>query len=240
MNAVRDRVQATADSLTDAIDDALHDFDWDRAQSRLQDAIELYDELRTRLDEAPYLSVDLSECEREIRLLTEAFEKKNRLIPMLELDEQTYNESSNRFHERHSHLLKAANYNKNARNALSEGCFDLAWSETEKARNEYILHANYQRWPLDETMQLVASCSKLSANILRLEGRHIEALRHYLYYLMHQKRLTKTDTKRLSAYIKDSQLSGGSVGAAMDFIDKAQPQHGFPEVDNLINSWRSA
>ena len=238
MTATRDRLQAVAEELTNLIDDAICLSNRQQADKALSDATKKFERLRQELANAPYISVDLSEVEQEISALIEVQKKKLPPFANPGISFETYSKALKRSSERHDHLGAAAKLSSDAREAKKAGNFDEAWRCNELAKEQYLLHAQSQGWGPSNTMRLVGSLHGFSADILRLGGRHVEALRHYLYYSVHSAKPSKSQVQKLGAYIKRSKLPGATPLSAMAFLDTTSEETDFNEIDKLISSWR--
>ena len=83
--------------------------------------------------------------------------------------------------------------------AMSRDAFDAAWKLAHEVQNQYLLHAEHEHFDRAQTLSLSASVQKLTADILRRQGRPVEALRHYLFYSMHSASVSEAQVTRLRA-----------------------------------------
>lgn len=106
-------------------------------------------------------------------------------------------------------LCKAANEKRLAKLAIKEKRLDDAWGHLNNQKIYYMQHANKARFSLLDTLVLDSSPHEDMANILRVEGKHLDALQHLSYVYMTNfkaKRPLTTLEKKLSTYHKRSSL----------------------------------
>lgn len=138
--------------------------------------------------------------------------------------------------ERDDHLGRAAKLREQAREHQLNGRFDDYWASMEKVKSEYIQHAKKQRFSREQALALVASTFGETADFLRKEGRHSEALRHYLYFLAHSGNGSATQMKRLPAFMKRAGISSDRISSAMSAMEKTAGVDGFDAIDNFLAS----
>jgi len=211
MTVVQERVQIIGEKLLDTIAEAICDMNSSRRDGHMNNLVTTFNSFAQELRDAPFLSVDLSEIEETIDALIDGYQREISPILNFNISAETHAEYSLRNSQMHNHLGKAAGFKHQFKRAVKDKNFDVAWGLIEEIKQEYILHANYQGWDSISTMRLVASPFKDSANILRIEGRHKEALRHYLYYSIHSATPSKAQVKKLTAYLKRSKLPKASI-----------------------------
>lgn len=106
-------------------------------------------------------------------------------------------------------LGKAANEKHLARIAIKEKRFDDAWRHLNDQKIYYLQHASKAGLTGLQTLVLDSSPHEDMANILRMEGRHLEALQHLSYTYatnVKAKRPLITLERKLSAYHKRAQV----------------------------------
>lgn len=136
--------------------------------------------------------------------------------------------------KRNDHLGRAASLAAKAVFFEVAGDFDAAWACFEKQKGEYLLHSERMQFDRSQTLALVASVFKSSADLLRKEGRHQEALRHYLYFLAHSGKGASSHMKRLPAFLKRAEIGKASYAGAADCIEESAKSDGFSVIDRFI------
>lgn len=238
MLRIRDRLQAVAKSLTEAIDDAFFDFSKLRAHRRYEDACRLYKELESEMKNHPFISGDLNECALELEILRSNSPIEARIILEREFGPEHVEKARQRYQKRHDYLGRAAELKREAKLAEREKRFDDAWRAIEASKNEYLKHAEYLDWDRKDTLRLYAGAFEITANILRKEGKHVEALRHFLYFSAHSANPSASHISKLRAYLNRSNLPSTSVAAALAVIDRSKEVDGMEVIDRAIQSWR--
>ena len=237
MKAIADELQIKADQLTELVDDIMSFHEPDQQLNLLNKATDRLQQLKNELANAPFIKTDLSDFENEIDALLEGHHRG--ITPMLnsKISYESYAESSARYFVKHNHLGKAAVVKAELKKAIKEKDFDRAWAANEMIKYEYLLHAVHQHWNKTHTTRLSGRTFETSANILRLEGRHKEALRHFLYFLVHSASYSNSHLKKLRAYLGRSKLPGANTMAAMAFLEVSGVETEFQEIDEQLRLW---
>lgn len=79
------------------------------------------------------------------------------------------------------HLGEAAAAKKAAKQAIKDRRLDDAWRLLHEQQDHYLRHASRQGFTRRQTLALAGSIHEDLANILRLEGRHDQALASIMY-----------------------------------------------------------
>jgi len=101
------------------------------------------------------------------------------------------------------YLSSAAHEKQLAKDAIKGKRFDDAWRHLGNQKAYYLQHASKMRFIRLDTLVIEASPHEDMANILRLEGKHKQALGHIAYVYAanyHGKRPLATLEKKLEAY----------------------------------------
>lgn len=113
-------------------------------------------------------------------------------------------------------LGNAADIKRYAKQAIKEKRYDDAWSLLHKQKESYINHVNTinsrfgRGFSYIDMMVLVTSPHIDMANILRLEGKHQEALYHLSHHyvcLFKAKRNNETINKKMESYFNRLNLN---------------------------------
>ena len=122
------------------------------------------------------------------------------------------------------YLGKAAHEKQSAKIAIKERRFDDAWRHLSNQKILYLKHAHRERFSAIHTLVIDSSPHEDMANILRLEGRHLEALQHISYTYatnFKAKRPLTTLEKKLSTYHKRADINS-TFSAFLNNLKKAQ------------------
>lgn len=101
------------------------------------------------------------------------------------------------------YLGEAAEQKHLAKQAIKDKRFDDAWGFLHEQKIYYLKHATANKWNRLNTLVLESSPHKDMANILRIEGKHKQALTNMAYVYAanyHGKRPLATLEKKLEAY----------------------------------------
>lgn len=104
------------------------------------------------------------------------------------------------------YMGKAAEAISAADEAAKAGRMDAAWALYGKAREHYWMHAKQFGFTAQQIIALDASVFEKTANILRKEGQHDEAMAHILYCYLNDSRPSQSRTKKVATYLKRSSL----------------------------------
>lgn len=138
-----------------------------------------------------------------------------------------------------NHLGRAAATRDKAREAEVAENYDAAWGFYQEQKSEYLQHAQKNKFTALQALALDASVSEALANILRLEGKHADALAHILYWVSTSARPTKNQEKKLNAYFKRCQFSGVSESDMRTALQSLRRDPQFPKVSRVVATWCS-
>lgn len=85
--------------------------------------------------------------------------------------------------DRTDYLGNAALAGDRATAAKSRGDFNAAWGFYQEMKEQYLQHANRENFTHAQTLALDSAVSQPLADILRLEGKHRDALVHIVYWI---------------------------------------------------------
>jgi len=141
---------------------------------------------------------------------------------------------------KNDHLGKAAVAREKARTAEAEKDYDAAWRFYHEQKEHYLQHASRNRFTKAQTLALDGSVSQQLANILRIEGKHDDALIHILYWVASSSRPTKTQEQKLIAYLKRCKFKAISVADLQRTIEEFGENPDFVQIKNAVAAWRGS
>jgi len=136
-------------------------------------------------------------------------------------------------------LGKAADAGQRARAAAEAGQYDVAWRLYHEMREHYLRHAARLRFTPAQTLALDSRVSLPMANILRLEGKHHDALVHIMYWVAADSKVTKAHAQKLGAYLKRCKLKGVTLEMVQRFIESIRPLPNFVQIRDEVAAWKS-
>jgi len=160
-------------------------------------------------------------------------------------DSQTNLENLDRIQERNEQIMrddysgKAAEAMHKAKAAIKEKQFDTAWGLYNDAKIYFLKHANQMGFSIEGTIGIQGLVHEEMANMLRLEGRHKDALTHIIYWIATDNRTLKKHDQKLSSYLKRAKLEHISLSDAKDFIGEVRNGYDFRMIQNKVNEWES-
>ncbi|BBV97900.1 DUF4236 domain-containing protein [Pseudomonas monteilii] len=139
---------------------------------------------------------------------------------------------------RKDYLGPAANVARAARDAMKAGKLDKAWSLQQDQKHLYLQHANQCGMTAREAIALSTSVHQSMANVLRLEGRHQEALAHILYWRAGSAdRSTKIQDQKVRAYFNRCRLKKTTLEDVQALIDLQSNMPSLPEIQGQVRDW---
>ena len=136
------------------------------------------------------------------------------------------------------HLGKAAELKKNAKVAIKNKLFDEAWKLLQEQKIVYMKHANSAGFTAKQVLALDATVHVDLANILRMEGKHTEALIHIVYWVANNyDNMTKTQEQKLTAYLNRSNLKLTSIEEAKIAISFLAENPEYVDAQELVSIW---
>lgn len=135
------------------------------------------------------------------------------------------------------YLGLAANAKHKANWRFEMGDFDEAWKAHMKQQRYYILHANKSGFTPEHTVSLVSTVNESLANILRLEGKHRDALVHMIYRVAGARSPSKRVLKKLPAYFNRAKLDNVSFSDVEELVLQQQPLADMRAIKNAVAGW---
>lgn len=215
--------------------DALFEFDDGRRSALLEMAKQELAKLDKIIEVHPEIVAESKELRRHIRWL----ENDNFLEAQFKIKKDVgtkeFQRLSSENFSRHDYLGKAAEARAAATKHELCGENDQFWARNEEEKEYYLLHADRQGWDREHTLSLVASTFKASADFLRKEGQHVEALRHYLYFLAHSAKLSTASIKRLPAFLSRAGIPKTEAKSAFEVVTDSEKFDDFRLIDLYIS-----
>lgn len=135
------------------------------------------------------------------------------------------------------YLGLAANAGHTAKIALKEKDYEKAWGLYSKQKMYYMQHAENQNWNARDTIRLDSTVHEFLANILRLEGKHKDALVNLIYSIACNEGPTKSILKKLPAYLKRAKLNNCSIDDLELFMKQLGLNSSMKEIQNKVKEW---
>lgn len=137
-------------------------------------------------------------------------------------------------------LGKAAAARDKARAAKAVGNFDAAWNLYQEMKGFYLRHADRCNFTAAQTLAIDSSVSQFLADILRLEGKHHDALVHIIYWVASSESPTKAQQQKLKAYFSRCKFQSIGLSELHSFIESLRPLAEFMKIRNAVAAWRDA
>lgn len=139
---------------------------------------------------------------------------------------------------KNDHLGKAAIANDKAKAAEAAADYDSAWRFYHEQKEQYLQHASKNKFTAAQTLALDASVSQQLANILRVEGKHDDALVHILYWICSSATPTKIQRQKLAAYFNRCRFKRVSTEDLRNALEALRKNPEFMEMRNAVGRWR--
>lgn len=136
-------------------------------------------------------------------------------------------------------LGKGADAGQRARAAVAAGQYDVAWRLYHEMKEHYLRHAARFKFTRAQTLALESRVSLPMANILRLEGKHHDALVHILYWVAADSTTSKAHVQKLSAYLNRCKLNDVTLEVVQRFIESVRPLPNFVQIRDAVAAWKS-
>lgn len=139
---------------------------------------------------------------------------------------------------KNDHLGKAAIAGSKAQEAVASGKFDIAWGLHNEQKQHYLQHATRCGFTKSQVLVLDASVSQPMANILRLEGKHHDALVHIVYWVAASPRVTKSQQQKLPAYFNRCRFKSVALSDLNDLVETSRIEPDFVHIRDVIGGWQ--
>lgn len=137
-------------------------------------------------------------------------------------------------------LGKAAEAGHKAKAAAKAKQYDEAWGLYHEQKSLYIQHANRSGFTARQVLALDASVHEEMANILRLEGKHQDALVHIIYWVLAgSDRPIKRHQQKLKGYFNRCKFKETTLSDAMKVIHAQTKLPEFTLAKTIVSEWVS-
>lgn len=186
-------------------------------------AIEFLSDHKPSASEAPH-----AELVREIAIPPDAVDRVAAAL------EASYAESLSQ----PDFLGLAAAAGSQAREAVRGGDYNKAWGLYQDQKNLYLQHANHSGFTARHAIALDASIHQQMANVLRLEGRHTEALTHILYWAAGTStRPVKAHESKVRAYFNRCKLTNTTLDEVHAYLSSRRGPASYSAVQKQVKRW---
>jgi hypothetical protein len=146
------------------------------------------------------------------------------------LNTPLYSDSTNNY------LADAAELKQKGIQAIRMKEYSDAWDYFHQQKLIYIKYADSQGFDKNQTLALDSSISEHFANILRLEGKHLDALIHAIYWCTSSEpKLSKSQEKKLASYLGRAKLLEIDISDLYHFLS-TKPE--FNKIKLQVQEWR--
>ena len=122
-----------------------------------------------------------------------------------------------------------------AKEAVRDGDFNSAWRHFHEQKAHFMRHADNVAFTRTATIALDASVSPDLANILRLEGRHSDALVHTVYWLATLGTpLPQRGIDKLRAYLNRCKLKNTTLSQMILMVEDLGVAPDFSDIQSKI------
>lgn len=138
----------------------------------------------------------------------------------------------------HDYLARAAQAKHEAKAAVKNKNFDLAWRNFHIQKDNYLKHATKCSFTLRQTLALDACVHEEMANVLRMEGRHFQAFTDILYWVIAQsERTKKRHHTKLKAYFNRCKFTKIEFEDVEKFTQLYHKSPDFFTASNMVQEW---
>jgi len=136
------------------------------------------------------------------------------------------------------YLGKAATAQHEAREAIKDNERDKAWKLFHEQKSFYLQHANKSGFSERDAICLDSSVHEDMANMLRLEGKHSDALIHILYWVIASShRPIKRHDQKLRAYFNRCKFESVDFVEVEAFVASENYGTAFMASRNKVAEW---
>lgn len=139
---------------------------------------------------------------------------------------------------KNDHLGKATIAGSKAKEAVASRKFDIAWGLYHDQKQHYLEHAARCDFTNSQALALDASVSEHMGNILRLEGKHHDALAHIVYWVAASSGVTKSQQQKLPAYFNRCRFNTVTLYDLNDLVEASRVDPDFVRIRHVIAEWR--
>ncbi|WP_217525245.1 hypothetical protein [Vibrio metschnikovii] len=135
-------------------------------------------------------------------------------------------------------LGKAAQVGHEAKAAIKLNKFDEAWRLFHEQKSLYVQHVNQSGFTPNQALALDATVHEDMANLLRLEGRHKDALVNIVYWVLAgSERPIKRHDQKLRSYFNRCKFQNVSFELAKEQIRKLDMPVSLIDAKAIVSHW---
>jgi hypothetical protein len=132
----------------------------------------------------------------------------------------------------------AAAAGSEAREAVRAGYYNKAWGLYQDQKNLYLQHANHSGFTARQAIALDASMHQQMANVLRLEGRHADALVHILYWAAGAStRPVKAHEAKVRAYFNRCKMKNTTLDEVQVYLSSRRGPANYSGIQKQVKRW---
>lgn len=171
-------------------------------------------------------------------------EKEWKELPFIEVLRMNKEEYEQYIRDSHKHFIEkedflgfAAKAKHEALTAVRAKRYDDAWRLFHEQKLYYMKYAAKQHFTRLQTLALDGDVSEDLANVLRLEGKHSEALTHIIYWVASSSRKLKRHDSKLQAYFGRAKLQNAEFSELQRFIHHIRSNPEFAVIQSQVRRW---
>ncbi|EKO3681672.1 hypothetical protein M3905_003446 [Vibrio metschnikovii] len=135
-------------------------------------------------------------------------------------------------------LGKAAQVGHEAKAAIKLNKFDEAWRLLHEQKSLYVQHVNQSGFTPNQALALDATVHEDMANLLRLEGRHKDALVDIVYWVLAcSERPIKRHDQKLRSYFNRCKFQNVSFELAKEQMRKLDMPVSLIDAKAIVSHW---
>ncbi|MCG8608928.1 MAG: hypothetical protein MI864_00190 [Pseudomonadales bacterium] len=158
-----------------------------------------------------------------------------------EVSDNEFNEYLIKLHAEHLKndcLGQAAELGLQIKAALNDKNYDVAWKLCHNQKKLYLKHAKKNRFTARQILAIDGGAHYQLANILRLEGKHQEALVHILYWVMSgSDRPVKAHQQKLQSYFNRCKFKNTTLAQAKMLLANQTEMPEFTLARRIVLNW---
>lgn len=124
-----------------------------------------------------------------------------------------------------------------AREAEKNGEHDKAWGLLHEVQTHYLNHAEENNFTIVQMLGLISPIHKTMANILRKEGKHLDAMSHIIYWAASNDRQLKEQDKKIPAYFRRLKYKHTTLEDVQAYIKSIKGKPDFHEIQQKLTEW---
>lgn len=141
--------------------------------------------------------------------------------------------------DRADHLGRAAAAKHRGKQAIANADYNGAWRCFHEQKEHCLRHAKRYGMTARQTLALDASVHEDLSNVLRLEGKHDDALVHLIYCVVSSPRPTKVQSKKVSTYFSRCGFKNVSPDELATLLAMPRELPDLLFVQARVRAWRA-